>query len=264
MIHSFTEQEILEISGDIKKVIERNKIKYSDDLVIDIVSLADHHFSTLNLVRLPNFASTRRVEQFIDNFNTVFASEGEDYIITFQKQYKIKGPKGKTVKKLVKDWKVVFDDKLITDWIVKTLRSAMTRNEIPMDIGAQIFNSYLTGRIADRKYTIYQPSLNGVIYEHKDVDQITNETITLFAIPLLKYLNNNTKIKKPDNQFWTLSQLGFVIEVLIALNLYQSKGNNPFTLGISKPTIADKKYLQSILNNKLKQGFIHKESGTQD
>lgn len=236
-------------------------LKYSDQLVKGIITLGDNLFHEMRYVRLYNQKATLRVERFIDNFNEVFKNEDEDLIITFQRK-ELKDD-GTSVKKLDRKWKVTFEDKEITEWIVKTLRSSITRNQISIDIGPQLFNTYMTGRIEDKKYVIYQQNIEGIIYERKDEDEIINETISSFTIPLLQYLNTMTKLKTKPNQDWTLPQLGFVLEVLIALGFYTSRSGREFVFGSSKPTVGDKKYLQTTLNNKIKQGFIDVKSGTQ-
>ncbi len=260
MLHYFTEQDVYDIADKLTKVLKRNKIKPSDEHIEAIITFGDNHFYELEYIRIYNQESTLRVEQFIDNFNEILDREDDEFVITFTKKKKKNLLPNEVDKD--KNWSVIFDHKLITDWIVKTLKGAIAVRSIPLAIGPQLFDTYLTGRVSDKKYTIYQKKIKGNIYERKKQDEIITESITTFCFPLLEYLNLNTTLKTKGNQLWTLAQLGFVIEVLIALGFYTSQGGKEFIFGTSKPTVGDKKYLQTTLQNKIKQGFVNVKSGT--
>lgn len=159
----FTEDDTNELAENLAKIMVRNNIKPSDQHIIGIIALGDELYYEMNFIRLYNQKSTLRVEKFIDNFNEIFQREGEDFVITFKEQATKGGRKG--VKKVEKDWNVNFDDKLVTDWIVKTLRSAITGRHIPIDIGPQLFDAYLTGNTSKKKYSIYQKNIEGTRLE---------------------------------------------------------------------------------------------------
>lgn len=244
-----TKQEGEELKQNLKILLDKDYFKgHEENLKYIILILAKEYLDEHLIVRLNNQQSTKRVETFIDQFNELFRNESKRFSVSFKEIDE------KTIN-------ITFKDQLVTDWIIKILRDAITQGKVPLTIGTQLFGAHITASTSDRKYHYYKRDIPLEAYEIVEPETIYTQTVAKICVPLLAYINNETNFKKRSQKYWSLAQLGFLIDVLILLGFYESQ-DKKYKIGEKNPPVADKKYLQRTLINKINQGYLIVKSGT--
>lgn len=232
---------------------------HEENLKYMILTLADIYMTEHSFIRLSNQESTKRVREFFKGINTLFENEDKEFRVSFEE--KVFNPRKSGLDKRRKGVSARFNDSIVSDWIIKTLREAITVGKVPLTIGTQLFDAHIVASTSDRKYHYYQENKPLGSYEFVEPDTIYTETITQICVPVINYLNNETTFRKNRQKYWSQAQLGYLVEILITIGFYESKVKN-FHIGSKNPPVADKKYLQRTLENKIKQGYLELKSGT--
>lgn len=143
-------------------------------------------------------------------------------------------------------------DPSITKWLADCALSAVANGNYPI-MGHQLFQSVMVSDIdTKQQYLKLHPN---AYFEEASAETLKTDAIMEVCIPILNYLQTETEIKKGKGKHWSAEQLGFLVDVLILIRYYTSTHRN-YKIGVSSPSTQDKKYLDSTLSNKLKQGKL--------
>jgi len=221
------------------------------NLAFVILTIYKQTYNEMFEGRLPSMNSLRLVDSVKSTINFILKNKHKKMKITFET---IPEEVNKATKK---NSKLVCNETQITNWLTSVLSESILTQGVPISIGQFMINSYILGRVEDKtEYLQISPS---DYYEESSFQTIATDAIMEVAIRVIAYIQGEGLITKGKAKHWSFEQLSLVADVLIALGYLQSSQPN-YKVGISEPTVEDKKYLDSTLNNKLNQRKLMKVS----
>lgn len=210
-------------------------------------------YQLLTEAQVPASENPGTISQLQDLINFLFATEPWRLKINLEtvpnedESLKRHKSKGKQFEK--KEFEIT--DHQLTSWLRKTLTEAVEKGHVPLKWGHQLYGSKVSDTV-DKKFLKLHRDTH---LETAAIGTLRTNAIASFCAPIINYLQIETNIKRGTARHWSYPQLSVLIELLILVGYYKS--SKPFfKLGQTSPSTVDKKYLDTTLNNKLKQGII--------
>lgn len=214
--------------------------------------LHEHKLNYFNVIeaRTPAKHGVNTSTQILDLTNYLLRFHEHDIEVTF-KAKGLKPQSSKDKREKIKALKVT--DQPLVKWLVSNYIDMIRQKKIPLTMGHHLFGSEIKKNPKTGYERLYMHP--DAYFEYANNDTIHNDAIADMSVPLLNYLQGETLIKNHDAKHWSFEQLSVVLDILIMLKYYKSS-NSRYKISKFKPNTIDKSYLDTTLNNKVKQGRI--------
>jgi len=257
-IHFMTlEQEDAFAEGSISILDKYDLHQHSANLIYLILVLLRSSYIKMTEYRKPAMNNLDTVEQFKHLADYLLKHDKDKLKVTFdilRNSEEGNMSLDNIQRPQIKD-KLSLTDTQLTDWLKDILLDSIGTGNYPIQLGYQLYKSTLVcDTDTKRQYLRIDPN---AYFEKANDKAIKLDAVLEVCVPILNYLQKETHITKGASEHWSFEQLSVLIDILILIKYYRST-NKHYEIGMSEPTVADKRYLDSTLRNKLNQGKLLK------